>query len=80
MLGAALRQCRDWQNAGLAIQIAVNVSTHDLHDDTLPDTIARLLATHEVPGESLRIEITEGAIMSDAGRALAVLTRRARSG
>jgi diguanylate cyclase (GGDEF)-like protein/PAS domain S-box-containing protein len=75
VLDAALRQCRVWLNAGLAIQVAVNVSMHDLHDDTLPDTVARLLMACGVPAEYLRIEITEGAIMSDAGRALAVLTR-----
>ena len=66
---------RAWLNAGLAIQVAVNVSMHDLHDDTLPDTVARLLVACGVPAEYLRIEITEGAIMSDAGRALSVLTR-----
>jgi diguanylate cyclase (GGDEF)-like protein/PAS domain S-box-containing protein len=75
VLDAALQQCRTWLNTGLGIQVAVNVSMHDLHDDTLPDTIARLLVARGVPAEYLRIEITEGAIMSDAGRALSVLTR-----
>ncbi|MDQ6670338.1 MAG: EAL domain-containing protein [Chloroflexota bacterium] len=75
VLNAALRQCRTWLNSGFAIQVAVNVSMHDLHDDTLPDTVARLLVAHGVPAEYLGIEITEGAIMSDTGRALSVLTR-----
>ncbi|MDQ6669184.1 MAG: EAL domain-containing protein [Chloroflexota bacterium] len=75
VLDAALRQCRAWLNTGLEIPVAVNVSMHDLHDDTLPDTVTRLLVAHGIPAAYLAIEITEGAIMSDASRAMSVLTR-----
>src|SRR6266851_2351353 len=77
VLEAALRQCRPWLNTGAMIQVAVNVSIHALHDDTLPDTlpdtVAGLLVACGVSAEYLRLEVT-GAIMSDAGRALGTNT------
>jgi predicted signal transduction protein with EAL and GGDEF domain len=45
VLQAALRQCRAWLDAGREIPVAVNVSAHDLHDASFPDTVAGLLAS-----------------------------------
>jgi diguanylate cyclase (GGDEF)-like protein len=75
VLDAALRQCRRWLDDGQNIQVAVNVSTQDLQDQCMPDALAGLLATWGVPAALLRIEITEGAIMSEPARAMDVLGR-----
>jgi diguanylate cyclase (GGDEF)-like protein len=75
VLGAALRQWRQWQLAGLEIEIAVNLSMHDLHDPELPTIIAGLLATWAVAPAWLRVEITESMLMADPTRALTIVTR-----
>jgi diguanylate cyclase (GGDEF)-like protein/PAS domain S-box-containing protein len=75
VLDTALRQCRRWLDDGQNIQVAVNVSTQDLQDQCMPDALAGLLATWGVPAALLRLEITEGAIMSEPARAMDVLGR-----
>jgi diguanylate cyclase (GGDEF)-like protein/PAS domain S-box-containing protein len=80
VLDAALRQCRHWMDAGHRVPVAVNFSTQDLQDEDLPDALARLLAARGVPAALLRVEITEGAIMSEPARALAILGRLRQQG
>src|SRR5207248_8551277 len=75
VLTAALRQCRSWRDAGLAVRVAVNLSARLLHDERLADTIGALLQTWDVPPTWLKVEITESAVMVDPGRALALLAR-----
>jgi diguanylate cyclase len=75
VLNAALRQCRQWQDAGHGVSVAVNVSARRLLDMTFPDEVAGLLATWEVPAARLLIEITESTIMADPTHALEILGR-----
>jgi diguanylate cyclase (GGDEF)-like protein len=75
VLDAALRQCRDWQSAGLRIPVAVNLSMRDLHDLALPDIVAELLATRGVAPDRLRLEITESSLMVDPARAMLIVGR-----
>ena len=42
----SLRQCREWLNHGIELELAVNVSARDLLDTRLPDEIERALAQH----------------------------------
>ncbi len=80
VLEAALRQCRDWQRAGLQLGVSVNLSARTLHDAQLLTTVAELLRRFAVPPHLLTIEITESALMADPGRSLDVLTRLSRGG
>jgi EAL domain-containing protein (putative c-di-GMP-specific phosphodiesterase class I) len=75
VLDQALRQCRMWQDAGLHIGVAVNLSMRNVHDRDLPDQIDELLAKWRVAPARLRVEITESSLMADPSRALDVLTR-----
>jgi diguanylate cyclase (GGDEF)-like protein len=75
VLDAALRQCRDWQQAGHELGIAVNVSARSLLDLDFPDQVADLLARWEVPARLLVVEITESTIMADPTHALEILGR-----
>ena len=70
-----LAQARSWRDGGLELRIAVNVSGAVLPDPRLPGEIERLLAAHGVPADALEIEVTEGAVMRDAGAAAGVLGR-----
>ncbi len=69
----ALRQCREWLDSGLELRVAVNLSMRNLHDESLPNVIADLLAQYSVPPRLLCCEITESAVMADAERTLHVL-------
>ncbi len=75
VLAEALRQVRAWQDAGLALSVAVNISPRALHDPELLATIAGLLRAHALPAARLRVELTESAVMVDPTGAVDILTR-----
>lgn len=75
VLNAALRQCHAWQEEGLRINVAVNLSRRNLQDPEIPDLIATLLSTHRLEPPCLSLEITESAIMEDPTNAVEILTR-----
>lgn len=80
VLDTAISQCHAWLEAGRRLAVAVNLSAWNLHDDTLPDMIAQLLALYQVPATLLRLELTESAVMNDPARATEVLNRLAALG
>jgi diguanylate cyclase (GGDEF)-like protein len=65
----ALAQVVRWERQGLVLNVAVNVSVRDLHGADLADYLSERLAHHGVPASRLRLEITEGVLMADPGRA-----------
>ena len=73
VLERALRQCRRWQDLGLNLSVAVNLSVRNLHDSTFPRDVRRLLDETGVPASSLQLEITEGTVMADPTRVSRVL-------
>jgi diguanylate cyclase (GGDEF)-like protein len=75
VLQAALRQARAWQQQGIELSIAVNLSARDLLDLQLPAVVQRLLDRFELPPDRLELEITESVILADPMRARAVLIR-----
>jgi diguanylate cyclase (GGDEF)-like protein/PAS domain S-box-containing protein len=75
VLEAAVRQCGEWLRTGRRLKVAVNLSAWNLRDDTLLETIAALLERYAVPACLLCVELTESALMTDAGRSLDVLER-----
>jgi diguanylate cyclase (GGDEF)-like protein/PAS domain S-box-containing protein len=77
VLGAALQQCHAWRRAGLQLYVAVNISLANVRDPHLPDIIAQLLTTYDVPPAALRLEVTESTLMADVARAQEVLRRLA---
>jgi EAL domain-containing protein (putative c-di-GMP-specific phosphodiesterase class I) len=74
VLDLALAQHARWRSAGIVMRLAVNVSSADLSDKTLPQRIAHKLDHHGVMGQSLTIEVTETALLSDPEQARMVLT------
>ena len=75
VLNEALEQSHLWQQQGLTLNIAVNLSARNLLDAELPDDVARLLDTWHVDPSLLKLEITENTIMLDPPKALEVLTK-----
>jgi predicted signal transduction protein with EAL and GGDEF domain len=72
VLRKALRQCRDWADAGLNITVAVNLSARSV-DAALPEKIRKALADGGLPARRLILEITESAVMDDPDRAVPIL-------
>ena len=80
VLESALQQCRAWHDAGLQLAVGVNLSTHDVHDRTLPETIAQMLAQAGLEPRWLKLELTESALLVDGETALSVLARLCEMG
>jgi len=73
-LETAIAQSKVWQDAGIDIIVAINLSARDLTNRRLPDQIGKLLETHGIAAQRIVLEITESAIMEDKDNAMAVLT------
>jgi EAL domain-containing protein (putative c-di-GMP-specific phosphodiesterase class I) len=80
VLDGALLQCRAWQDAGVHVTVAVNVSPSDLVDEQFPSEVAKLLTRYGLPSSALVLEVTESLLMEDRERAAGVLTRLRDSG
>ena len=63
VLTSAIRQCRGWQDAGMDLGVAVNLSMRNLHDPELVEQIAGLLRHWGVDPSLLKVEVTESAVM-----------------
>lgn len=74
VLHRSLMQCREWNEAGFELGVAVNLSMRNLDALELPTQIAGMLKSVGVPSEQLELEITESTIMSDPQRAIRNLT------
>ncbi|HEX7965504.1 MAG TPA: EAL domain-containing protein [Gammaproteobacteria bacterium] len=75
VLAAAIRDCREWHDAGLDVGVSVNLSPGNLRDQKLPDFIAEMLAQNGLAPAQLTIEITEKGILGDAVLAAGVFQR-----
>jgi diguanylate cyclase (GGDEF)-like protein len=80
VLRQSLRQSRIWADEGIDLKVAVNLSTRNLLDVTLPETVASLLAEYHVPARRLELEVTETTMMVDPERSAEVLRALAETG
>lgn len=80
VLNQALEQCRQWTNDGNNLSVSVNVSARSLLDTELPGIVAAALAQANVPGNLLKLEITESAIVADPPRAIEILGKLGQLG
>jgi diguanylate cyclase (GGDEF)-like protein len=73
VLARAVGFCREWDDAGFELHIAVNLSARDLQDEYLPYYVLQVLKDHRIPAPRLTLEITENTVMQDINHAIAVL-------
>ncbi len=74
VLDEACRQMRVWIDQGYSDwRIAVNLSAIQFCHSGLVDSVAKVLARHQLPANSLTLEITETTAMHDADASMAVL-------
>ncbi|GGX44689.1 putative bifunctional diguanylate cyclase/phosphodiesterase [Saccharospirillum salsuginis] len=79
-LDTALAQLVAWRRDGLELTVAVNVSTHNLMQPNFVDSVVNLLKKHDLPGQHLELEVTEGAFMMDLDHSIDKLKRLADHG
>jgi EAL domain-containing protein (putative c-di-GMP-specific phosphodiesterase class I) len=75
VLTGALAQTRLWQEIGLTLQVAINVSMDNLESLDFADFVARQAAEAGVPPQQVVLEVTESKLMRDARAPLEILTR-----
>jgi diguanylate cyclase (GGDEF)-like protein len=80
VLNRAIAECAVWHRTGSRVSVAVNLSARNLLDRQLPDDVARVLARHGLPAESLVLEITETTMMSELDVVEDVLAALRRQG
>ncbi|MDF2798933.1 MAG: hypothetical protein K0R85_1677 [Devosia sp.] len=73
VIEAALRQIASWRQAGIALNISVNVSPANLEEADFAESLAEALARHDVPASALEIEFTESGLIRHQARILANL-------
>lgn len=62
-----------WQDSGIDVGVAINLSAIDLADPELPGAVLERLRHHGVPPTQVIVEVTESAVLADLDRAIASL-------
>ena len=65
----ALAQLRRWRDAGLDINLSINISTRDLMNPHFATKVAAMLDTHRCAPDWIVLEMTETSILDDPGNA-----------
>lgn len=73
VLDQALTIAARWHHNNTPLNLAINLSVHNLRDRKFPQQVRDCLASHRFPPEALTLEITEHAMMSNRSDAIEVL-------
>jgi diguanylate cyclase (GGDEF)-like protein len=76
----AIRQVRAWDAQGVCLNVAVNLSTRNLTDPSLPQRIHELLARGELAVSRMTVEVTESAVITNSQRTTEVLEQLRKMG
>jgi len=80
VLERAVAQCAAWRRAGHQVGVAVNLSTTNLLDTSLPDQVLDVLDRNGLPPDALVLEITESTVMADLERSKEIIQTLSDSG
>jgi diguanylate cyclase (GGDEF)-like protein len=75
VIQTAAKQCREWQDAGFDLSVALNMAASSFHNPKLLQRFRDTLGDHRLSGASGRfeIEITENTLMADVEHGSRVL-------
>ncbi len=73
LLKEAAAAVKEWRAAGAHVTVGVNLSMLDLEDPTFGERVTEILATTDTTPADFVLEVTESAVMSDPGVAIATL-------
>jgi diguanylate cyclase len=77
---AACRQLREWQNRGLALSVAINVSGKELLHGDPARVVEEEAAAAGIPVSLIEVEITESLLVKDSAKVRGALERLRRLG
>jgi diguanylate cyclase (GGDEF)-like protein len=80
VIDGALAQAALWRQAGVGVQVSLNVSGRDLLDSGLADLVADGLQRHHLPPDALLLEIDERVLTSEPAHAVATAEALAEVG
>jgi diguanylate cyclase len=80
ILNTASRHAAEFRERGLRVTISVNLTASDLMSSELVEVVEQCLRTWGVPAHQLLLEITEGSMIHDINKVLAVLEQLKRVG
>ena len=69
------RQLRQWQDAGIALDVSINVSTVQFNDPNFDQTVEQPIQEFELSADRLDFEITESLLITDVNQAVDRLNR-----
>ncbi|MDH6237550.1 EAL domain-containing response regulator [Cryobacterium sp. CG_9.6] len=75
VLSSAMKQTREWNDAGLRLKVAVNLSMSSCSSVTFADFVTDVIALEGVEPEDVVLEVTESRLMLDQRAPLEILTR-----
>ena len=75
VLYEACRQAREWQDEGLQLRMAVNLSARQFRQDSLIDTVRGALSAAQLEPRYLELELTESVVMQDAESSVQIMRR-----
>lgn len=77
---AAMKQYVAWQQKGMDISIAINISAENIMDKAYPDYVIGLKKQHNLCDEAITLEVTEDAVVADPNKATMMLNYLRASG
>jgi diguanylate cyclase (GGDEF)-like protein len=80
MLGQVVEQIDDWNQLGVAVPIAVNLSAIDVSDAALIEWLLRELDRRSIPPALLTIELTESELLDQSAKTIDTLKRLREAG
>ncbi|RMG92457.1 MAG: EAL domain-containing protein, partial [Zetaproteobacteria bacterium] len=69
----ACRQQKIWQQQGLDVRMAVNLSPRQFEDDKLVDKVGEAINCHDIETGRLELELTESCLMNDPESAIRLM-------
>jgi diguanylate cyclase (GGDEF)-like protein len=70
----AVNQYVQWQQMGLSINIAINISAENLLDKSYPDFVIALKQKYKLSSDAITLEVTEDAVVADPKQAIEILS------
>jgi diguanylate cyclase (GGDEF)-like protein/PAS domain S-box-containing protein len=81
VLRKACMDIKRWtEKEGISLQLAVNISMQQLEMDQFVAKALKIIRRHQLPENTLELEITEHAIMQDMEKAIDALTKLSHKG
>jgi len=80
VVNTVLTQLADWQQQGIIIEAAINISAQDLSHPDFHMNLMQASSEHNVSPEHITLEVTERDLMQDEEQAVALLVDLKKSG